>query len=598
MASTGAEAGFGDDREAQVFPAAPKSTPALARTWVDIAASDGFLRVGQAIGEQRTLNRMQKVALGLVCEALDTVTDETAGPDNQHLQYIGGGGGTGKSWLIAAIKDVFAAKGASNQIVITATSGTAAAGIGGNTIHSAVGLAFKDQDGAAMENIPPATMERSKQRWRRRKVLVLDEVSMLGLKTLYELDQKLRMLRGFQDRPFGGLPVVIFTGDFLQFGPVQQKGLLSDVEGVTGAQAKANPSDRATQSRWQQTQAKRVWQEFTSVVMLEEQKRAQGDAYLLGFLERFRSGQQTAADAKNLQARYDPASKLDFSNGRRAIIPLNRHRWDLTLYAALAFGAEKSRKVSLYLSAHHCKSRTPSEEEMEAVMLLGDDAQLQIPGIFPYVEGMPVVVTQNKYLGLKVVNGAEFVAAGIIHPTGIEEHVVNDKLSIFFGPPSGILLSSEATQGMAFPHLPPDTIMLAAETVALQDRHRKSVCPGSLGRVGFKIGVSRTGLPCVPGIALTDYKSQGRNIPKTLLGLYGRRPSKYGQELEKCDVISMYVQLSRCHRFEDINLIQPLKAEHFLEARMPEEMVKGVDRLKALARKTVEGFKARHGKQG
>ena len=141
---------------------------------MDIAPSDSFLRVGQAIGEQRTLNRMQKVALGLVCEALDIVTDETAGPDHQHLQYIGGGGGTGKSWLIAAIKDVFAAKGASNQIVITATSGTAAAGIGGNTIHSAVGLAFKDQDGAAMENIPPATIERSKQRWRRRKVLVVD----------------------------------------------------------------------------------------------------------------------------------------------------------------------------------------------------------------------------------------------------------------------------------------------------------------------------------------------------------------------------------------------------------------------------------------
>lgn len=106
---------------------------------------------------------MQKVTLGLVCEALDTDT----GPDHQHLQYIGGGGGTGKSWLIAAIKDVFAAKGASDHIVITTMSGTAAAGIGGNTIYSAIGLAFKDQDGAAMENIPLVTMERSKQRWRR-----------------------------------------------------------------------------------------------------------------------------------------------------------------------------------------------------------------------------------------------------------------------------------------------------------------------------------------------------------------------------------------------------------------------------------------------
>jgi hypothetical protein len=50
------------------------------------------------------------------------------------------------------------------------------------------------------------------------------------LDTLYEIDQKLRHLRGFQDREFGGLPIVIFSGDFLQFGPIQQKGLPSDIE--------------------------------------------------------------------------------------------------------------------------------------------------------------------------------------------------------------------------------------------------------------------------------------------------------------------------------------------------------------------------------
>jgi ATP-dependent DNA helicase PIF1 len=94
---------------------------------------------------------------------------------------------------------------------------TAAAGIGGNTIHSAIGLTFKDRDDQIQDNMPH---ERRKQRWRRRKVLIIDEVSMLGLDTLYEIDQRLRILRGFQDQDFGGLPIVIFSGDFLQFGPI------------------------------------------------------------------------------------------------------------------------------------------------------------------------------------------------------------------------------------------------------------------------------------------------------------------------------------------------------------------------------------------
>lgn len=41
-------------------------------------------------------------------------------------------------------------------------------------------------------------------------------------------------------------------------------------------------------------------------MMLEEQKRAQGDAYLLGLLERLRESKQTIEDAARLQSRYDP----------------------------------------------------------------------------------------------------------------------------------------------------------------------------------------------------------------------------------------------------------------------------------------------------
>ena len=67
---------------------------------------------------------------------------------------------------------------------------------------------------------------------------------MLGLDMFYQVGQKSRHLRGFCDRDFGGMPVVVFT---LQFGPIQQKGLLSDMEQIAEEYVKNRPKDRKVQ---------------------------------------------------------------------------------------------------------------------------------------------------------------------------------------------------------------------------------------------------------------------------------------------------------------------------------------------------------------
>ena len=336
--------------------------------------------------------------------------------------------------------------------------------------------------------------------------------------------------------------------------------------------------------------AKRLWEKFNNVVILEEQKRAAKDPFLLGLLERIRNGQQTQEDMDKLNATcYDPQATMDFSQGRRGITPLNPHRWDLTLHAALEYGKEHGKKVSLFLSAHQWTTRVPSEEEMEAVMQLGDAGPLPIPSIFPYVEGMPVIVNQNKYLGLKVANGSEFTAVGIVPDPNVQEHVVDEGLSIFFGPPCGILLQSQELRGVRVPHLPPDTIMLGTESVPLlKEKHGKLICPDLYRKPGFQMGVSRRGLPCVPGFVLTDYKSQSRTMGRVLLGLYGRSGD------DKCDIIGMYVELSRCEELEKTRLFQPLRAKDFLESRMHPHLIAGIERLKRIADKTTEAFAERH----
>ena len=181
---------------------------------------------------------------------------------------------------------------------------------------------------------------------------------------------------------------------------------------------------------------------------------------------------------------------------------------------------------------------------MNFFMQLGDAGPLPIPSIFPYVEGMPVIVNHSEFT--------------VVPDPNVQEHVVDEGLSIFFGPPCGILLQSQELRGVRVPHLPPDTIMLGTESVPLlKEKHGKLICPDLYRKPGFQMGVSRRGLPCVPGFVLTDYKSQSRTMGRVLLGLYGRSGD------DKCDIIGMYVELSRCEELEKTRLFQPLRAKDF-----------------------------------
>lgn len=59
------------------------------------------------------------------------------------------------------------------------------------------GHSSQDADGASVDPIAASDLERIKPGWRRQYLMVIDEASMLG-RTLYEIDQELRIL---EDRP-------------------------------------------------------------------------------------------------------------------------------------------------------------------------------------------------------------------------------------------------------------------------------------------------------------------------------------------------------------------------------------------------------------
>ena len=150
----------------------------------------------------------------------------------------------------------------------------------------------------------------------------------MGGLTLASVDSRLRLYRDDAHRPFGGIPIVIFFGDFFQFDPVMQTSLLLP-----------NPKDHGTQkleSLAKHVAAHKLFLRFTTVIMLREQVRTAGCPRLRGFLHRLRNGQQTELDFQRLGCRlYNQASQPSFADGLRAITPLNQDGWDLNMAAVV-----------------------------------------------------------------------------------------------------------------------------------------------------------------------------------------------------------------------------------------------------------------------
>ena len=149
-----------------------------------------------------TLNEKQRLAY-------DIITSEIGdNPEPVHM-IVSGTAGTGKTYLISAVKQVLG-----TQCVVTATTGIAAFSIKGETLHSAAQLPIREY-----RELQGDSLQRLQLRLEGKSFLIVDEMSMIGHKMLSSLDNRLRAGTGKEDIPFGGMSVILM-GDFGQLPPV------------------------------------------------------------------------------------------------------------------------------------------------------------------------------------------------------------------------------------------------------------------------------------------------------------------------------------------------------------------------------------------
>ncbi|KAI8512099.1 hypothetical protein Bbelb_111990 [Branchiostoma belcheri] len=217
-------------------------------------------------------------------------------PIPQYTVFLSGPGGVGKSHVIKLVqhetvrllKPLYGAYFDPNDLLVllTAFTGTAAFGINGMTLHSAFSLSCGRNRGKDYQPLSSDKLNTLRSRLGKLKLLIVDEVSMVGADLLYHIHRRLQDISGNPDPDtrFGGVSILA-VGDLFQLQPVGQNHVF------------ALPSDSYAKLHGS------LWEENFRLMELTESMRQKEDQNFANLLTRVRTASCTEEDINLLKSR-------------------------------------------------------------------------------------------------------------------------------------------------------------------------------------------------------------------------------------------------------------------------------------------------------
>ena len=199
--------------------------------------------------------------------------------------FLTGSAGTGKTHIL----NEFVLYLKSRKVIptIVAPTGIAASHLNGQTIHSYFSLGIRDSiDEYFISNL--IEKKYLQTRFKKLKVLIIDEISMVSPNIFTSIDKILRAFKQ-NDNPFGGIQVIL-SGDFFQLPPI----------------SKNNDGKRFA---WQSPS----WKELDLQTCYLEKKFRQDDNQLIFVLDEIRSGNVSQKSHDILNARLEKDLDIDFT---------------------------------------------------------------------------------------------------------------------------------------------------------------------------------------------------------------------------------------------------------------------------------------------
>ncbi len=363
----------------------------------------------------------QILALKLISERLLLEEQRMLDPKCKVKQlrlFIGGSGGTGKSFVVRALQDMLKQWGRSSWLLTTATTGIAGFKIRGRTLSSAVGMPRairpEDNDLQARDKHAGSILELT---LRAARILLIDEVSMLSCQMLARTSRKIANVLGSK-LPFGGLHVV-FVGDFFQLPPPHSSNVpLYDA----GAAVQARAGSDCHSGR-------ELWDGLTDVVFLTEQMRQARDPEWAEMLERVRYGLATDSDYQLVQSRVlsntvrppaDPAPLYVF--------PLDVQRTAANFQAVIRHATELRQTILIACAedalagadgkAH--RDRPIEFSHALKILALPENSASKgkgskgLPSKLPLLPGMPIYLKENMATEFGLCNGSQGILVRVI----------------------------------------------------------------------------------------------------------------------------------------------------------------------------------------
>ncbi|NQY54322.1 MAG: AAA family ATPase [Campylobacteraceae bacterium] len=202
-----------------------------------------------------------------------------------HNVFLTGSAGTGKTHILNEF--IIYLKSRKILPTIVAPTGIAASHLNGQTIHSFFSLGIRDTiDEAFISNL--LDKKYLQTRFKKLKILIIDEISMVSPNVFSAIDQILRAFKQ-SDEPFAGIQVVL-SGDFFQLPPISK-----NADGKRFA--------------WQSPS----WKELDLQTCYLEKKFRQDDNQLIFVLDEIRSGTVSQRSHDILNSRYQKDLDIDFT---------------------------------------------------------------------------------------------------------------------------------------------------------------------------------------------------------------------------------------------------------------------------------------------
>ncbi len=181
-------------------------------TWIKRNKEDYTIDEQYDVVDINSFSEMQKLAYDIVKSHFDGASSEK----EPLCLIINGVAGTGKSYLINAVRNLLQSKCA-----ITATTGKAAYNIKGVTVHSLLKLPIGARGNKDMTGRSLCRLQESLNNI---EYIIIDEYSMLGQVTFGWIDKRCKQATDLYDEVFGGKSLILI-GDPGQLPPVADKPL-------------------------------------------------------------------------------------------------------------------------------------------------------------------------------------------------------------------------------------------------------------------------------------------------------------------------------------------------------------------------------------